>query len=300
MKRSLVTLLACAVALPTLAQDSSADWDFANDERRKLMVAYTQFNNGVGLATRCVDGGFEAVITGLPPAGRVSNRPLRIAFGEEDLEVSRWTVATDDTIAVSELPAPFARELRSGGRLRIFVPNGAPDGRNLMYDLTLPASSASIDRTLTTCNRPLVDPRDAELDALDEDGAPTNLTWAVRPTPRYPRTSYARGFAVASCLTNPDGTLRDCAIESEHPRDGRFGEAVLAGTRRARLQNPDQPGAPVPVTQVLYKSYFIVDGYETREDEVRRRENARREREERLESERREREARTARRASGG
>ena len=30
----------------------------------------------------------------------------------------------------------------------------APDGRNLMYDLALPASSASIDRTLTTCNRP--------------------------------------------------------------------------------------------------------------------------------------------------
>jgi hypothetical protein len=85
MKRPLVALLACAVALPALAQDASADWDFSNDQRRKLMVAYTQFNNGVGLATRCLDGGFEAVITGLPPAGQASTRTLRIAFGDDEL-----------------------------------------------------------------------------------------------------------------------------------------------------------------------------------------------------------------------
>lgn len=281
MKRSLVTLLAFAVALPALAQDASADWDLANDQRRKLMVAYTQFNNGVGLATRCIDGGFEAVITGLPPAGRISNRPLRIAFGDEELVQYSWSVGIDDTIAVSQLPAPFARELRNGGRLRILVPRGAADGRNLMYDLTLPASSASIDQTLTTCNRPLVDPRDAELDALQEDGVPTNLTWAVRPTPRFPRTNYARGFAVATCVTNPDGTLRDCTIESEHPRDGRFGQATLDAARRARLQNVDQPGSPVPVTRVLYKTNYVVSGYQTREDEARQRDAARREREER-------------------
>ncbi|MDQ3125572.1 MAG: hypothetical protein M3Q74_08205 [Pseudomonadota bacterium] len=289
MKRPLVTLLACAVALPALAQDASADWDFANDERRRLMVAYTQFDNGVGIATRCVDGGFEAVLTGLPPAGRAASRPLRIAFGDGDLEDSRWIVATDDTIAVSELPAPFARELRAGGRLRIFVPDGAPDGRNLMYDLTLPASSASIDRTLTTCNRPLIDPRDAELEALQADGVPHNLTWARRPTPRFPNTSYARGFAVVTCMTSPDGSLRDCAIEFEHPRDGRFGEATLASARRARVQNVGQPAGPVPAGQVLYKTNFVIEGYETPEDQARRRESARRDREERA-----------ARRAAGG
>lgn len=281
MKRSLVTMLVCAVALPALAQDASADWDFANDERRKLMVAYAQFNNGVGLATRCVDGGFEAIITGLPPAGRISNRPLRTAFGDEELVQYNWSVGIDDTVAVSQLPAPFARELRNGGRLRILVPRGAADGRNLLYDLTLPASSASIDQTLTACNRPLVDPRDAELDALLEDGVPTDLNWAVRPTPRFPRTSYARGFAVATCVTNPDGTLRDCTIESEHPRDGRFGQATLDAARRARVQNVDQPGSPVPVKLVLFKTNYVVSGYQTREDEARQRDAARREREER-------------------
>ncbi|TPW03193.1 MAG: TonB family protein [bacterium] len=281
MNRPLATLLACAVALPALAQDASADWDFANDQRRKLMVAYTQFNNGVGLATRCIDGGFEVVITGLPPAGDATSRTLRTAFGDGELEASHWIVGIDDTVAVSELPAPFARELREGGRLRIFVPEGAPDGRNLMYDLALPASSASIDQTLTTCNRPLIDPRDAELDALEEGGVPHNLTWAARPTPRFPNTNYACGFAVATCVTNPDGTLRDCAIEFEHPRDGRFGQATLDAARRARLQNVDQPGAPVPLTRVLYKTNYVVSGYQTPEDLARQRDSARREREER-------------------
>ncbi|WP_332677336.1 hypothetical protein [Brevundimonas sp.] len=279
MKRTLTALLACVVALPALAQDASADWDLA--QRRDLLVAYTQFDNGLSIATRCADGGFEAVIGGLPPAGRATTRSLRIAFGEDDLVESRWNVATDDTIAVSELPAPFARELRAGGRLRILVPGGAEGGRNLMYDLVLPASAGSIDQTLTTCGRPLVDPRDAELEALQDDGVPRNLAWAVRPRAEFPNTRYARGFAVITCVSNPDGSLRDCAVETEHPRDGRFGAATLASARRARLQNLAEPGAPVPVGRVLYKTHFLMEGYQTREDEERMRESRRLQREER-------------------
>lgn len=281
MKRPLAALLACAIAMPALAQDASADWDLANDQRKKLLVAYVTFNNGLTIATRCADGGFEAVIAGLPPAGRATSRPLRIAFGDDEPVESRWNVATDDTIVVSELPAPFARQLRDGGRLRILVPGASYGGRNLLYDLTLPASSGSIDQTLTTCGRPLIDPRDAELEALQEDGVPASLGWAERPRAQFPDTRYARGFAIITCVSNPDGSLRDCAIESEHPRDGRFGETTLASARRARLQNLADPGAPVPVTRVLYKVHFLVDGYQTREDMERMRENRRRLQEER-------------------
>lgn len=281
MKRLLTALLACAAALPALAQDASADWDLAQDQRKKLLVAYTRFDNGLSIGTRCADGGFEAVIAGLPPAGRASSRPLRIAFGDDDLGDSQWGVAIDDTVAISELPAPFARELRAGGRLRIQVPNGAPGGRNLMYDVTLPASSSSIDQTLTACGRPLVDPRDAELEALEEDGVPRNLAWAVRPRPDFPSTRYARGFAVATCVSNPDGSLRDCTIESEHPRDGGFGQAALAAVRRARLLNLADPGAPLPITHVLYRTHFVMSGYQTREDVERRRQVRQQQREER-------------------
>ncbi|HEX8661199.1 MAG TPA: hypothetical protein VF686_04975 [Brevundimonas sp.] len=271
MKRILSALLACAVALPALAQDASADWDLMTDQRRRLTVAYTRFDNGVTVATRCADGGFETIVTGLPPAGAATRRTLRIAFGDDDLFDSQWSVATDDTVAVADLPAPFARRMRAGGRLRILVPNGATEGRNLLYDLQLPASSGAIDQTLTSCGRPLVDPRDAELNALPDDGVPGTIAWAVRPRPQYPETRYARGFAVITCLTNPDGSLRDCAIESEHPHDGRFGRPTLASARRARLQNIAEPGAPVPAAQVLYKVNYVMDGYQTREEERARR-----------------------------
>lgn len=281
MKRLLAVLLACAVALPALAQDAVRDWDLSRDQRKNLVVAYTQFDNGLVIATRCADGGFEAVIAGLPPAGRATSRPLRIAFGDDDLVENQWSVANNDTIAVSELPAPFARELRDGGRLRILVPGASYGGRNLLYDLTLPASSGSIDQTLATCGRPLIDPRDAELESLQEDGVPVNLGWVERPRAEFPETQYARGFAVITCLSNPDGSLRDCAIESEHPRNGRFGQATLASARRARLQNLADPDAPLPVVRVLYKTHFLMEGYETREDLERRRENRRRQRDER-------------------
>lgn len=289
MKRSLTTLLACAVALPALAQDASRDWDLINDPRKKLVVAYTSFDNGVTVATRCADGGFETIVTGLPPAGTATRRPLRIAFGDDDLFDSQWSVATDDTVAVADLPAPFARRMRAGGRLRILVPNGSLDGRNLLYDLQLPGSSEAVDQTLTACERPLVDPRDAELDALPDEGVPGNISWAVRPRPNYPNTRYARGFAVITCLTNPNGSLRDCMIESEHPRDGNFGASTLASARRARVQNLAEPGGPVPAGQVLYKVNYVMEGYQTREEEQGRRENRAREREERA----------AARRASG-
>lgn len=289
MKRSLTALLACAVAMPALAQDAAADWDMIQDTRKNMLVAFAQFDTGVAIATRCNDGGFEVALTGLPPAGRATSRPLRIAFGDEEPVERPWNVAMDDTVAISETPAPFARKLREGGRLRIGIPNGATDGRTLLYDLQLPASSASIDRTLTACDRPLVDPRDAELALLSDEGIPVNLTWSVRPSARYPSTRYARGFAVITCLTNPDGSLRNCAIESEHPHEAGFGEAALASARRARLQNLAEPGAPVPLTQIQYKARFLMEGYATAEDLARQREAARLQREERR-----------ARRANGG
>lgn len=280
MHRPLSIILACAVALPALAQDTGRDWDMVRDPRKKLTIAYTVFDSGLAIAARCVDESYEAVIAGLPPAGENGTRELSIAFGDDELRAQRWNVATDDTTAVSDLPAPFARKLREGGRLRILVPGGAGDGRNLLHDVTLPASSTSIDETLAVCERPLVDPRDAELAGLPEGGLPLGLTWTQRPRLAYPaRTRYARGFATVMCLTNPDGSLRDCTVEAEHPQDGGFGAAALRGTRSARVGNPDGSDAPVPLGRILYRTVFIVSGYESDEDRRSMREQRERERE---------------------
>lgn len=265
--------LAGAVALPALAQDAERDWDILRDPGKKLTLAYTQFDSGLGIAARCVDESYEALITGLPPAGQGETRILHIAFGDEEPYSSRWSVAMNNTVAVSELPAPFARKLREGGQLRITIPGAAEGGRNLVHRLTLPASSTSIDATLAACERPLTDPRDLELADLPEGGLPVGLTWARWPRPDYPSsTQYARGFATVMCLTNPDGSLRDCTVEAEHPQDGGFGEAALRAARRAKVAHIDAPGEAVPLTRVLYRNNFVMAGYETRDDRQRSRE----------------------------
>ncbi|HYC67331.1 hypothetical protein [Brevundimonas sp.] len=284
MNRLLAPVVACAVALasapPALAQEAQADWDLLRDPAKRLTMAYSQFDSGVGIAARCVDESYEALITGLPPAGSGETRILQVAFGDGELHPQRWNVAVEDTIAVSELPAPFARKLREGGRLRIMIPGAAEGGRNLMHDLTLPASSSSIDETLTVCDRPLTDPRDADLEALPDGGLPANLAWARRPRPRFPTPArYARGFATVMCLTNPDGSLRDCSVEAEHPQDAGFGEEALRATRRARVANLDAAGAAVPLQRILYRTNFVLEGYQTRDDEQRRREQRDRDRE---------------------
>lgn len=234
----------------------SGDWDLHRDERTRSFMAYTVFSNGLGIAFRCLDGSLGAVVSGLPPA-REERQTLRLQFREDEAYDSGWTTTTDPTVAVGDYPAPLAREFRQGGELRLTVPRGAADGRNLQFAVELPPSSAAIDAVLTACERPLVDPRDAELDAIAENGLPYGLTWARPPRPSYPSMSrYAAGFVVTSCITNPDGSLRDCQVEMQHPQDSAFGEATLRAIRRARVQNLETPGAPLPTVRVAFRSIY--------------------------------------------
>jgi hypothetical protein len=61
---------------------------------------------------------------------------------------------------------------------------------------------------------------------------------------------------VTSCITNPDGSLRDCQVEMQHPQDSAFGEATLRAIRRARVQNLETPGAPLPTVRVAFRSIY--------------------------------------------
>ena len=232
-----------------LAQDApaDADWDLVKDEAKKTTIAYVTTTAGLSIATRCVNGGYSALLVGFPETPRrTKTRALGLTFRDEEGSEWRWNVTTDRTAVVADFPAPFARELRQGGRLQIVVPDGAGPGQNLRYDLELPASGSAIDQTLSACDRPLVDPRDLELDAIAEDGLQVGMRWDRRIRPTYPfRSRYAEGFAVTTCVAQPDGTLRDCVIETEHPGDGRFGEAVLKAARDATVAyDGDQPTAP--------------------------------------------------------
>lgn len=255
MNRPLIALLACAVALPALAQDAPADWDLVRDPAKKSVLAFTVFDVGLSVAFRCVDGSLNTVIAGLP-ASRQDRRTLQLGFQDRPPYDSLWTATTDRTVAVGDYPAMLARDFREGGSLKLTVAGGAPDGRNLRYDVELPASNGAIDEVLTSCGRPLIDPRDEIMAAIPDSGLPVGMDWARPPRPSFPNTNYASGFVVTTCLTTPDGRLDACVVEMEHPHDSGFGEATLRSTRRARLRNTAQPGQPVPPQLVSFRTNF--------------------------------------------
>lgn len=260
--RSLPALAALAVAGSALAQDAGDDWDPHTDPEIRMTMASVNFGH-LGIAVRCHDGGLDVVLTGLPPTEE-PRREILLKFPDEETpSPTHWNVGMDRTIAVSERPAGFAREVRKGGRLDVVIPGGAEGGRNLRYALDLPSQHAVLDGVLTTCNKPLDDPRDAELKALGDTGLPGGIGWARPPRPQYPSRDpvYERGFAVVTCLSEAGGGLRGCEVETEHPRNGGFGEATLTATRRARLSNTVNPGEPIPTRLIQFRASYNMESH---------------------------------------
>ncbi|MBD7941631.1 hypothetical protein [Brevundimonas guildfordensis] len=270
MQKALVRGLTAAVmsmaaATTTAAQDAE-DWDLLVRPEEQLTVAYTQFDNGLLLAARCQRGVYQVMVGGLPAAPAAkdlhkSNRVLIIGIGDKDAAEQRFMLGADPSVAFSELPAPLARQMREGGTMTITVPGGAEDGRNLRYLVELPASNSAIDQSLAGCDRPLVDPRDQQLDDLEDDGLPINLVWKQVPRPEYPQgRTYTAGFAVVTCLSQADGRLEDCVVETEFPVNGGFGTAAMRGTRKGRLENRGGGDGPVPSRLIVYRvTYSMTD-----------------------------------------
>lgn len=255
--RSLAILALLAGASPVLAQDAGDDWDFTRDQDRKLVAASTTFSNGLSIAVRCIDGRYDALIGGLPPVDGEETRRISLQFGDKEAKERSWYVGNNASVAVSELPARLARDLRDGGRLQIRLEDPSDAERRLRYDVELPSSSAFVDQTLQACDRDLMDPRDALIDELGDNGLPPKFEWVNRPRPEYPSgDTFTRGFAVLSCLTRSDGGVRDCVVESENPVGGGFAEAALRGSRNARVRNTADPDTPTPSRMIVFSVNF--------------------------------------------
>lgn len=91
---SLPPILALAVALPAVAQDAARDWDLHRNTRTDAIMAYTVYDNGLGIAVRCVDGGYEAFLSGLPAAGAGETRTLDVPSPTTNLRRSPGTWAS--------------------------------------------------------------------------------------------------------------------------------------------------------------------------------------------------------------
>lgn len=256
-------VLSLTAAAATAAQDSE-DWDLLVQPENELTVAYTQFDNGLLLAARCQRGVYQVMIGGLPAVPESkdfhkSNRILVIGIGDEEEAEQRFLLGDNPSVAFSELPAPLARQMREGGTMTIVAPGGGEGGRNLRYLVELPASNAAIDQSLTACDRPLVDPRDRQLDELKDDGLPVNLAWKRMPQPEYPQgRTYTAGFAVITCVSQADGRVDDCVVETEFPVGGGFGAAAMQGTRKGRLENRGGGDGPIPARLIVYRVNYAM------------------------------------------
>lgn len=255
-------LIGVLVASTALAQDAPTDWEIDHDPAKRSVVATVVFDSGIVIGVRCVRGALGVVLGGLPPATGAT-RPLRISYGDQPMRNEVWVPTTNPSVAVHHYPASVARRLRLGGPMNIVVPGAGEGGRNLRYVLDLPASATAIEQVLTACNRPLVDPRDALLDE-NPTGELRGLRWVRRPHADYPEEAIQNGigggYAVLSCVSQRDGSLTACEVESEHPLGSGFGRASLDSLRRARVGAPEGSDGPVPIQHFQFSvRYTLAD-----------------------------------------
>ena len=260
MERIVIGLL-LAAAFPAEAQQApEADWDVLRNPGRRSITAYLPVTTGLMLGVRCVDGAFDAVIAGLPESPQDQRtRPLHIAFGDEALRGTNWNVSTNRTVAIADFPSAFARSVRRGGPMKIMIPGGAGEGRDLVHDLVLPPSSKIIEETMAACNRPLEDPRDALLSDIEAGGLPAGIHWVRIPQPTYPSNNYTRGYAVITCLAEADGSLTRCETESEQPPKSRFAQAALRAARDARVGSNAGPEGQIVPRLLSFRISFTTD-----------------------------------------
>lgn len=249
MKRSLVTLLACAVAFPAFAQD---DWDLGRDPERRLTIAAVTYDN-FGVALRCMDGVLSLVVAGLPEGPGIRN--IRHRIGDQPEMNGRWVSAGDGGAAFSVWPAATAAYLAGGGRWVFEVPDG---DRTRRISADIPASPSAIGEVFTACGRTF-SPTSREDEPDQEDFA--GLRWVRVPTPTFPsRTDAAAGMAALTCTVTARGDLRGCRIESEFPEGAGFGRAATMAAHRDGKVGPTEAGQDMEGRRVSwYVRYNMSD-----------------------------------------
>lgn len=248
MNLRLTALASLALLVPTaaIAQEPSPsnDWTLGRNADEKLLAATITFDNGIGVVARCMNGVYDLMVVGLPPAQpRTTRRNLTLIVGEGDDESTReaaWTVGGSPDIAFSRVPAMAARLMAKGGKFQIVVP-AVGEGRRTRYVMELPASDAALEETLRDCDRPLYDLRDDAIENEDESaiGPATGIVWVRRPSPRFPPPVGGRmvreAYAVLSCRTEANGRLSECQVESEQPAGYNVAAEALEGVRGSRV-----------------------------------------------------------------
>jgi len=247
-----VALAVAALAFPAAAQDAAEDWDLTVNAEQQLTLASLDFGANA-MAIRCRAGMFDVLLTGVP-VSTADARPARLTTGGIVDEIQVWTTQPGLPVIAAPEPARLARQIRGGGVVDLRLEPATQGERAHRYRLTLPPSTASIDRVLQACDRPLTNDRDL-VQRLD----PGALTWRRQADIRFPETAGAlnagRGVVELSCIVSAEIRLTDCRAESETPAGVGFAESAIRGAEQAEF---DAPGGAATVTGriVHYTSRF--------------------------------------------
>ncbi|WP_409018774.1 hypothetical protein [Brevundimonas vesicularis] len=231
--------------------DPALDWTLTEFPERKALLATAAFDNGLTLATRCVNGVFEATVHGLREASGLT-RTIQITHEDSEPYDTSWIIGDKKDAAFSRVPVRFARTLAKGGQvqMRIAGERGQPATR---YILDLPPSVSAVEQTLAACGKSMVDLR---YDALGDENStlPDGANWLRRPQPSFPTPSgqmmSTHGYVTISCGVRADGRPQDCLVESEYPAGFNFGRATLRAVEKGQI-GPNDPTQTLPPNMTI-------------------------------------------------
>lgn len=268
MKRTLA-VTACAVlcagqAAAFAPQDD--DWEFQQDESRKLTVAAVRYDAGVAVIVQCREGALTAALVGLP----VSTGPLVLEASRADGrgDSQAWTPAGAEGVYRSTVPARDVRFMRGGGAYSVHTAGGAATTFRTTFDL--PAQSANLERVLAACGWAVTDERDllARADVtFGEPNARPHRTSRPRPGARSARRETPPVPPVTAPLPAEDQIscivrdLRLTGCRPDHaPREGQ--DLAAAARRMEGTEVHAVEGAAPPEGTVLYathSTYTVID-----------------------------------------
>lgn len=230
------------VAPSVAPTDGGMDWTVVRFTEEPTIVATASFDNGIKLIARCMDDVYDVIVGGLPPAPRRQvSREIGLLVGDDTVErMTTWTIGEAADTAFSRVPALVARKLAEGGQVQIIIPPQRRGGPRTRYVMDLTPSSTALERTLTACGRPLVDPRDNDADGNGQDGLPVSIEWVRQPRVEFPAPVRGRmpmrGYVTLTCVIQAEGRLGDCQIESEQPARYNLGKEVREALDTARVR----------------------------------------------------------------
>ena len=150
---------------------------------------------------------------------------------------------SDDAVDV-EIIEPIPPPPKLQVRPPVAVPNAPPP------PVTLPIEPTKKEDRVEYRGPPVIVPGPPPPPAPPAPPRPSVITqpaWSRQPAGEFPERALSRGIysgtVVLSCTANPNGSLSGCSINSEDPSGAGFGQAALAGARRARLSPRTVDGA---------------------------------------------------------